>query len=677
MAKRGLDALLPDELRAESPDERRRGRLVLYALAIALAVDVATVLAMPAVTWAEDRPRWLLFHILTHAPTLLVLRWTRSVSAAAHYFIAVVFAQAAYSYSGSHGLSAFAFIAIPVAAAHLIGARAAVAWTAAAIGATFALPLWLQADTPMRSMSIAISVVTFAIGVASGIVEATRARTARELSAAEGSARLQRERLRTFVEQTFPCIAETKDGTLLFVSDGVKELLGYTAAEVLPIGESLVRAEDVRILNQRVSVSPAGRVRAEARVRHRDGHWLWVEIFGIPMGERAGDGRWLFAARDIDDEVRRREQLEQTQRLEGIGVLAAGIAHDFNNLLTVITGFGSMLPQSETREQILSAADSAAELAGQLLAFGRSDPGADGLIAPANEIEALTPVIRSVLGEEVALSVDVNPSAMTVRIAPGRFKQVVLNLVTNAKEAMPRGGRLAVAVRPLALDAARAEELRLDAGPYAEIAIGDTGTGMSEEVRRRAFDPFFSTKEAHRGSGLGLASAYGIVRRCGGAILIDSAEGAGTTVRVLLPDAREPLRAAEDPPREPRATAGAAEVWVVEDDARIRNLMRTTLSQAGYVAHAAESGAAAIELLARTGRGPHLLVTDVVMPGMRGTDLAARLREASPQMRVLFVSGYSEFELGAWRAHEKGIAFLAKPFKQSQLASAVSDLLAG
>ena len=466
-----------------------RARLIVYACGIAVLVDLLTGLLKPVVLWTGNPVVWTLAHIAMHLPTLLVLRQTRSIVYAGNYYIAVIFLQSALQLTVSNGFSAFGFIAIPLAGAHLVGLRSAGFWTAASIGAALALPALLKSDSRVVGICVASATLTLAIGVASIIVESTRASAVREKEAAEGGMRLHRDRLRAFVEQTFPCLAETENGRLAFVSESVKQLLGYTPAEILATGTALVRPEDVALIIARMRGYPSARSRAEIRVKHRNGHWLWLEVFATPFGETPKDARWLFAARDIDDEIKHRERIEQAQRLEGIGALAAGIAHDFNNLLTVIAGFGSQLPESEAREQVLDATTSAAELTGQLLAFGRSGPRVDAVIDPVQELVALTPVIRSLLGEEVGFASSGGADGSTARIAVGRFKQVILNLVTNAKEAMPSGGKLEIAVRRVLLDRGPADALGLSAGPFVEIAVRDTGAGMSEEVRRHASIP--------------------------------------------------------------------------------------------------------------------------------------------------------------------------------------------
>ncbi len=670
-----VDDWLPSLLRDESVDVRRRARLIVYACGIALVIDGITALAMPAVNWHASRLTWALAHIAMHLPTLIILRRTRSISLAGNYFVAVVFLQSTLQFGMSNGFSMFGLIAVPVAGAHLVGRRSASFWTVVAIAATLGLATLTDAPPAVFAMAIAIATITLAIGAASIIVETTRASAIADLEAAENSVRVERERLRAFVGQTFPCLAETHEGRLAFVSESVEELLGYTPAEVLAAGESLVREEDVRLLSRRIAAAPPGRSRAEIRVRHRDGRWLWLEVFAIPFGEKNSESHWLFAARDIDEEIQHRERLEQAQRLEGIGALAAGVAHDFNNLLTVISGFGTQLPQSDAREQILDAAASAAELTRQLLAFGRSGPRVEALIDPLQELVSLTPVIRSLLGEEVEFSLRGDAKNATARIAQGRFKQVVLNLVTNAKEAMPSGGRLELDIRRVALEDRQAEALGLSPGVFVEIAIRDTGTGMSEEVQKHAFDPFFSTKGAHRGSGLGLASAYGIARRCHGTVVLESAVGAGTTARVFLPDAHEALAAIPNEAPKPSLAPDSVCVWIVEDDARIQKLMQSALEGAGYQTEIASDAKAALALLEHRAP-PRVLVSDVVMPGMRGTELAARMREQSSELRVLYISGYSQGEIGDWRSGEKGVHFLAKPFRPSELVSAVADLLA-
>jgi PAS domain S-box-containing protein len=648
---------------------------VVFAVVIASCVDVLVMFLVPLTPWRISGALWAAAHIAMHLPTLLLLRATRSVAIASNYFIAVVFLQSALQLEASAGLSGFGFIAVPVAATHLGDLRSGIVWTVIAAASAIALPELMGLDPAARGTALAIATVTLAIGAASAIVEDSRARAFSRQEAAEESVQLQRERLRAFVEAAFPCIAEVNEGRLVFASDSVVELIGYTPREAVEMGAAIVHPDDVALLGKRVCAATPERSRAEIRVIHRDGQTRWLEVHAIPIGVTPRDARWLFAARNIDDEVRHRERIEQVQRLEGIGTLAAGIAHDFNNLLTVISGFGERLPPSSARDQVLGAAASAAELTSQLLAFGRSGPRVDALIDPELELRSLEPMIRSLLGEAARLTLSGSAEGATARIEAGRLKQILLNLVTNAKEAMPSGGRVDIKLARVVLAGEQAEELGVSPGPFVRIALSDDGAGMTDEVRRRAFDPFFSTKGPERGSGLGLASAYGIARRCQGTIELESAPGHGTTARVYLPDAEEGLESPRE--RSPGASVGGRKppVWLVEDDARILELMRGALDAAGYETRAASSAEQALSWLEHEAP-PLVLVSDVVMPGMRGPDLASLLRAKQPSLRVLFISGYSEGELGDWRSGEKHVHFLPKPFRPSLLVSAVEALAA-
>jgi PAS domain S-box-containing protein len=649
--------------------------LVVYAIGIAVSVVLLTAVAMPIVGWMASRPRWAAGHIAAHLSTLLVLRVTRSVAAAANCFIAIVFAQSLLQIGTSNGFSAFGLIAIPVAAAHLVGMRSLVAWTVTASATAYLAPIALAADPQIVQMGVAIGTITLAIGAASAIVESSRERAVREARDATANTQIHRERLRAFVEETFPVIAEVVNGKLVFVSERAAEMLGLSRAEIAASSGEILRAEDIASLAERVARAPSEPGRFEIRVRRADGRWIWLEVFAIPFGASSNDARWLFAGRDIDREVTERERIERTARLDGISTLAAGVAHDFNNLLMVISGFGAALPPSEAREQVLAAAASAGELTSQLLAFGRSGPTIDELIDPERELRALVPMIRSLLGEELNFSMQGSADGATSRISVGRFKQVVLNLVTNAREATPRGGHVTITLQRVELPAERATLLDLAAGPFVEIALQDDGHGMTEEVRQRAFDPFFSTKPTERGSGLGLASAHGIARRAGGTIAIESAPERGTIARIFLPDAQQPLLPREAEPAIATRAETHARIWLVEDDERIRRLLEDALATAGYSTRSFGDAKTALDALA-TEPPPTLLVSDVVMPGIRGTELAARLREASAQVRVLFLSGYSDVEVGDWRSGVAGVRFLSKPKRPTQVVEAVSELLA-
>jgi PAS domain S-box-containing protein len=395
------------------------------------------------------------------------------------------------------------------------------------------------------------------------------------------------------------------------------------------------------------------------------------------------DGGRHFAGvvRDITARKRLEEQYRQAQKMEAIGQLAGGVAHDFNNLLTVINGYTDLLlldpaaadPGRDMLTAVRDAGERAAALTSQLLAFSRK-----AIVAPkAFDLRDLLAqserLLRRLIGEDVRLAVVAPPAACRVFADPNQIDQVVMNLAVNARDAMPQGGRLTLACRPVTdPDGDPAPP----PGRYVELSVADTGTGMPAEVRAHIFEPFFTTKEAGKGTGLGLATVYGIVRQAGGQVTLESEVGRGTTFRVLLPEAAD--RAADGGPAAVAAAGrGTETVLLVEDDDGVRELSRVALESQGYAVLAAAGGREALAALAGRPGGADLLVTDVVMPGMSGRELADAVRATAPGVRVLYVSGYTDDAIVRHGVREGADAFLQKPFTPLGLVRKVRAVLDG
>ncbi len=375
------------------------------------------------------------------------------------------------------------------------------------------------------------------------------------------------------------------------------------------------------------------------------------------------------------------EQFRQAQRLEAIGRLAGGIAHDFNNLLTIIltcseSAAGDPAISARSRkdvEQIHRAGQKAATLTRQLLAFSRQQV-LDPQVLDLNEvIESLQSMLARVLGEDVVLELAKSADLGPVRADRGQIEQVLMNLAVNARDAMPRGGTLVLATANVDLDAARAAELSVPRGPYASFAVKDTGSGMDDATRSRIFEPFFTTKERSKGTGLGLSTVFGIVQQSGGTIRVESAPGAGSTFTVYLPRVAAERPAAKTAAAAPPAR-GNETVLVVEDDDMVREVARAILAHAGYrvlLAAAPDAARVAQENAAELA----LLVTDVVMPGMNGREVADQVRAAVPGTRVLFMSGYTDDVILHHGVLDSGVAFLQKPITPGQLTGKVREVL--
>jgi signal transduction histidine kinase len=400
----------------------------------------------------------------------------------------------------------------------------------------------------------------------------------------------------------------------------------------------------------------------------------------------------LYVFRDVTAERRAsserqllEEQLRQAQRMEAIGKLAGGIAHDFNNLLMAVSGYGELLllrlpPEHRGRRdvaEILRASQRAAALTAQLLAFSRRQvlqPRVLDLNAAVAEIDSM---LRRLIGEDVELQASLRAHGR-VMADPSQLEQVLMNLVLNARDAMPRGGKLTIETADVELDAESASShVELGAGSYVLLAVSDTGCGMDDEVRKHIFEPFFTTKEQGRGTGLGLSTVYGIVTQSGGQVTVYSVPGSGSTFKVYLQrvDAELTAPRAEAPPS--RAAGGSETILLVEDEEVIRNVIGEVLRSRGYRVLAAQNGPEALQLAARHPGPIDLMVTDVVMPTLSGPELARCLAPIRPRTGVLYVSGYTDQAVVRHGVLAAGSPFLQKPFSATALVQKVREILDG
>jgi CheY-like chemotaxis protein len=377
------------------------------------------------------------------------------------------------------------------------------------------------------------------------------------------------------------------------------------------------------------------------------------------------------------------EQLRQSQKMEAIGQLAGGVAHDFNNLLTVINGYCDLLltslptadPARESVAEILSAGERSAALTRQLLAFSRKAVVAPRAMVLNAVIAGAEKLLRRLIGSDVRLTATLAPELWPVLADPGQIEQVLLNLVVNARDAMPTGGRLTIETRNIELDAGYAAS-RPDTrpGPYVMLTVTDTGTGMPPDVLARVFEPFFTTKPPGKGTGLGLATVYGIVKQSGGHLALSSEVGIGTTFKIYMPRAEQAANTtvAAPPPAAPKRGTGT--VLVAEDDAAVRLLARRILAKSGYTV----LDAATVEEADRQARLTDqldLLVTDVVMPDGGGRAVAERVTKRHPGVKVLYVSGYTDDAVVRHGVLREGMHFLQKPFTAAALAGKVREVL--
>ena len=485
------------------------------------------------------------------------------------------------------------------------------------------------------------------------------------------------------------------DGTITFASRAAETVIGWTPDEL--VGRNfieLVHEDDLEAANAviRDAVATDTSRPSTARLRHKDGSWVTVE--GKPAvirNERGEPELILGIARDVSERVqaesRRREleaQLRQSQKMEAVGSLAGGIAHDFNNLLTAIAGYGGLalaaVPEGHPEltadiEEMLAAGERARQLIRQLLAFSRKQV-LQPMVLDLNEtVSSMQSILRRLIGEDVELVTKLNPALGHTNADPGQLEQVLLNLCINARDAMPDGGRLVVETLNADLDAEFVTtHVGSRIGPCVALRVSDTGHGMDAETQSRVFEPFFTTKE-ERGTGLGLSTVYGIVKQSDGYIWCDSEPGSGTTFTVYLPrfDAEAPVAESE---LIPAVEAGGSEiVLLAEDEQVVRRLVKEMLERLGYSVLVASNGVEALERLEEHEGRVDLLLTDVVMPGMSGRELAGIVRRRCPRARVLFMSGYAEDAVASHGVLQPGAQLLEKPFTATNLGAKVRAVL--
>jgi two-component system cell cycle sensor histidine kinase/response regulator CckA len=378
------------------------------------------------------------------------------------------------------------------------------------------------------------------------------------------------------------------------------------------------------------------------------------------------------------------ERLRHARRLEAIGRLAGGVAHSFNNLLAGISFhselLGEQLGKDDPRQAhvaaIQSAGERAAVLARQLLAFGRKQVLQPRVLSAGRVISDMEPILRRLIGENIELVTELAPDAGLIDADPGQLEQVILNLVVNARDAMPFGGRLTLATASAEIPPEGEPGLDLPPGRYLKIAVADTGTGMSQEVRARLFEPFFTTKDRDKGTGLGLSTVHGIVHQSGGGIAVESTPGEGSRFLVYLPVAQRPADARPAPSRSFQSAAQGSEViLLVEDEQNIREPAAEILESRGYTVLAAADAAEALGICAAYAGRIHLMITDVVMPGMSGGQLAERLTAERPDLQVVYISGYPEDSIAHHGVLSAEKVFLQKPFSAATLLGRVREIL--
>ena len=467
----------------------------------------------------------------------------------------------------------------------------------------------------------------------------------------------------------------------LAVNEAAVRHYGYSRQEFLALTIRDIRPpeEQDRLEAALQHAATGAATHVDARHRKKDGTFIQVEVSADSIDFDGRPAR-LVLAKDVTGRRRLEEQLRQAQKMEAIGQLAGGVAHDFNNLLTAILGYCQLLlqqlsPDAPAREDVFEirrAGERAASLTQQLLAFSRKQV-LQAQVLDVNVVVAdMEKMLRRVIGEDLDFVTVLRHGVGRVKADPGQLEQVIINLAVNSRDAMPQGGRLTIETANAAVDEVGGPGQV--PGRYVLISITDTGTGMDAETRSHLFEPFFTTKPVGKGTGLGLATVYGIVKQFGGYIWVDSEPQRGTTFRIYLPEVQE---AAQEPGAAAASVAGngSETVLLVEDETMVRTLARKALESHGYRVLEAGAAPAALELSERHVGPINLLLTDVVMPGMSGRELAHRLLEVRGTLRVLYMSGYTDDAVLRHGVLEEGMAYLQKPFTPDKLARKVREVL--
>jgi PAS domain S-box-containing protein len=483
-------------------------------------------------------------------------------------------------------------------------------------------------------------------------------------------------------------VTSMKTGRFLLVNDGFTHIMGWPRN--LTIGKTSIELELWPDQNMARGVVEEmlhdNELRQfEATFRRRNG----TTFVGLVTGRliaAAGEKFVLMIVRDTTHQRELEQKVQQAQRLESVGRLAGGVAHDFNNLLTCIIGnieqvLEGLPPDAPVRQDLIATLDASERAAGvtrQLLAFGRRQVLAPESLSLNVIVTNLSKLLERLLGEDIEIHLSLAPNLHLVRADALQIEQIVLNLAVNARDAMPHGGKLTIETKNVELDDQYASDhVGVNPGPHILLSVSDNGSGMSEETQLHIFEPFFTTKEVGKGTGLGLSTVYGIVAQSDGHITVYSEVGQGTTFRIYFPhDTTQPYIATL-PPRSVALPVGTETILVVEDDRQVRSILRRVLLKAGYRVLLAENGADALALFAAHEGPIHLVVTDVVMPKMSGKELATRLGEIHPELKVLYMSGFTDDALGHHGVLQPGTPFIPKPFTAEQLKTKVRHVLDG
>ena len=481
------------------------------------------------------------------------------------------------------------------------------------------------------------------------------------------------------------------NGKRLYNSPAYFKILGYTQEELKDTSAfEQVHPEDQKRVEEAAKETQLGGVgrRIEYRMRHKNGSWLVLESTASTIVDAAGQvEKLVIVNRDITDRKRLEEQYRQAQKMEAVGRLSGGIAHDFNNLLGVIIGFAEILQSNvgdsflltDSVEEILKAGKRAGSLTRQLLAFSRQQVLEPKLLDLNNTLSEIEKMLKRIIGEDIELTTILDPDLGRIKADEGQIEQVVLNLVVNARDAMPSGGRLVIETKNVEIDEEFASRYSypVKLGEYLLFTVTDSGVGMDAEVRSHMFEPFFTTKEKGKGTGLGLATVYGIVKQSGGYIDVSSELGCGATFKIYLPRVYEDIEAETPRPEQKAGPQVSTTLLVVEDEGALLKSTCSLLRSMGYKVLGATSGAEALRTSEEHKGEIDLVLADVVMPGMSGPELGTFIAAQRPSTRIVYMSGYTGQSIGRRETFSPNTLFIMKPFTRDDLDRKIREALHG
>jgi len=481
-----------------------------------------------------------------------------------------------------------------------------------------------------------------------------------------------------------------------FIGEGYKELFGITSPSI-PLDEftgmrkelfciTPVEFEDCKSFHDAFLEGKIQHYQADLKIITPDGITKWINDSSIPIiDSKSGKvTKALGIMQDITERKKIERQLRQSQKMEAIGRLAGGVAHDFNNMLTVIRGYSELLlnrfdksdPIHAKISQIDKSAERTQQLTQQLLAFSRQQSLLPKVVNINKIIKNMKNMLIRLIGEDVKLRTNLSLTIGNIKVDSGQIEQIIMNLVINARDAMPDGGNIVISTKNFTVDNNfTISHDGLNEGNYIQISINDAGIGMSKEIQNKIFEPFFTTKGVEKGTGLGLSTVYGIVKQSNGYIWVESEPGAGSTFHILFPHIKEKIEKLKKTKVKPKKVNGKETILLVEDELDVRSLVRESLQFYGYHILETENGKKALELTNKTNDDIDLVLTDLIMPEMSGIELAKKLRASNPDIKILFMSGYSDKAEFNKDELDKNSGYIGKPFSPQDIAQKIREIL--